>query len=522
MKPSFCTECGNPLGRADLFCTGCGCQVPESVAPGEAAPVALPAFTDGWRRGATLPPIPEKGRIQLWLTNSRRLREQLDPEATARVLAIVRSKTGLHHGGAHLMLDLAGDFGDATPGWEDHVAVLAAAEERLRETRGRGFDAICIVGDDKIIPMAETADLTETDEMVESDSVYSTLSHGNPWEDEPARNFERAVGRLPVGANWGVDAFAACLDNTATARTSSIARSFVHGVSAQCWREASQAVLQDLGGGLVQSSPEVDHQTLVHRWDQKSPWQYFNLHGANEEPGWYGEGAFDYPVAFLPNQMNHLQSLNVVGVEACYGARFIGLPVAESALLSALSHKTVAFLGSSKIAFGPPRPPNRLADVMIRDFLKHMRQGASAGAAHHMARHAVAATLDAWDSDPAMVIKTLLSFNLFGDPSVTMGKPLQGLARLTNPPRIVLRDTLSPVRALLDASMAETQRRLQAQMESRYRELQGIEPVVRAINRDGQSERLRWGWKTKVGAIEKLWFVLTDAKGKTLSETHSK
>lgn len=522
MKLLFCEECGGRLGNTDVFCTGCGCKVPLEIEAEPARASIDPAFSGGWRFGQILPPLPEKTRVELWLTNSRRLREQLDSDSAARVLALVRGKTGLKDGWAHLMLDLVSDFGHASPDWTDHVAVLAAAEDQLKETVGKGFDAICIVGDEKVIPMAEFVDLTETDEAVESDAVYSTMSLGDPWKDEAARNFERATGRLPVGVGWGASAFEAYLSNTDAAGKAIFSSSFVHGVSAQCWSEASQRVLQDLGGGLVQSSPEADHKTLPHRWDQKSPWQYFNLHGAIEEPGWYGEGASDYPLAFLPFLMTHLQSLNVVGVEACYGARFMGLSTEESALLSALSHKTVAFLGSSKIAFGPPRPPNSLADVMIRDFLKHMRQGVSAGDAHLMARHAVASTLDDWAADPAMVIKTVLSFNLFGDPSVRLNKPLGGLARLIHPPKVPLRDTLSPVRARLDASMTLTQKRLQGMMEAQYRELQGIQPLVNTISRTGDLERLRWGWKTRVGAFEKHWFVLTDSAGKTLTETHSK
>jgi hypothetical protein len=422
----------------------------------------------------------------------------------------------------HLMLDLVQDFSDASPSWEDHVAVLQAAEESLREATQKRFDAICLVGDNEVIPMAETGDLTETDDVVESDSVYSTLCTGDPWQDEEARSFTRAVGRLPVGRGWSVGSLAAYLKNVALAGSASVPRSLVQGVSAQCWREASQAVLQDVGGGLVQASPDVTHETVIHRWDQKSPWHYFNLHGAMEEPAWYGEGAVDYPVAFMPHLLTRLQSLNVVGVEACYGARYIGLSAEESAVLAALSHKTIAFLGSTRIAFGPPRPPNGLADVMIRDFLKLMRQGATSGEAHRLARLAVATTLDEWDADPAVVIKTLLSFNLFGDPSGRMGKAPAGISRLASPPRVHLRDTLAPVRALLDASLAETQKRLQTLMESKYRELQGVTPKVNSIGNGPQGERFRWGWKTKSGPLTKYWLVLTDKAGKALAEIHSR
>jgi len=107
----------------------------------------------------------------------------------------------------------------------------------------------------------------------------------------------------------------------------------------------------------------------------------------------------------------------MVGVEACYGARFIGHAPEKSALLSALGHRTVAFVGSSRIAYGPPDPPEAYADLVIRDFLKAARSGLPTGEALSQGHLSV---LGQDLGDPDLIVKTVLEFNLFGDPLVRL------------------------------------------------------------------------------------------------------
>jgi hypothetical protein len=369
--------------------------------------------------------------------------------------------------------------------------------------------------------MAVFADRTYSDPEVETDVCYATLSEADPWEEESARDFRWAVGRLPVGAGWDAEALVRYLGNRDAALAQGTPRGMTYGLSARRWERASQAVMQSLGGGMVHTSPRLDHETLLERWDCRSSWQYFNLHGAMEEPAWYGEDAGDYPVAFLPSLVRHLEPLNVIGVEACYGARFAGLDPASSILLAALSQQTVAFLGSSRIAFGPHEPPNHLADVMVRDFLQAMRQGAPAGFAHQHARQAVAAGLQHPDMDPDLVMKTLLSFNLFGDPTAGLGLPASGVARLAASPQVSLRETLAPVRQALTASLAETEQRLQALLAGRYPELREVRPRVTPVA-GSANVRHRWHWQAKTGPLLRHWVVLTDASGQVRGEFESR
>ena len=523
MSRRFCEACGREAGTADAFCAECGQRLPSlEVSPQRsAAPSPATWFTGGFRRGEPAPDLPPAVPVQLWVTHSRRLSEQIGSEAAVEILRQLRERTGLREQHCALLVDLADDFGTHAATWQDCVEVLRTAEARLQESVGRGFAALGLVGDEQVVPQAIFRDLTESDPQVETDAVYASLSAGDPWEEESARQFTRAVGRLPAGSGWGVEALAHYWQNRDQAAGQPTPRSLPFGLSARCWEAASQAVLQALGGGLVQSSPVLDHASLPSRWDTRSPWQYFNLHGSMVEPGWYGEHAGDYPVAFLPALATRLQSLNVIGVEACYGARFGGLNADASVLLSALSHLTVAFLGSSRIAYGPSRPPNRLADVMVRDFLLAMRQGHTAGVAHLHARHAVAESMAQPDMDPHLAIKTLLSFNLFGDPSVVMGRRPTGLARLDAPPRVVLLDTLTPVQEAVRQSMADLEQRLQTLLANQHPALREVRPQVSSLQGRG-GPRHRWHWAASVGPLQRHWVFLTDAQGKVLGQYESR
>ena len=107
-----------------------------------------------------------------------------------------------------------------------------------------------------------------------------------------------------------------------------------------------------------------------------------------------------------------------LGVEACYGARYIGLEPGESIVKTALANKCLAFLGSSKIAYGTSEPEGTCADIVIGDFIRQIAKGETAGDAHLAGLKRLTSNSDMDDSD----IKTLAEFSLYGDPSACTGK----------------------------------------------------------------------------------------------------
>jgi hypothetical protein len=111
--------------------------------------------------------------------------------------------------------------------------------------------------------------------------------------------------------------------------------------------------------------------------------------------------------------LSALTTANIIGVEACYGAKFIDLTENKSCLLSALAAKTIALMGASRIAYGPPDPPIGLADVMVGHFLASVANGKTVGESHRAAR----LELFSEACDDAHARLTVLEFNLFGDPT---------------------------------------------------------------------------------------------------------
>ena len=83
---------------------------------------------------------------------------------------------------------------------------------------------------------------------------------------------------------------------------------------------------------------------------------------------------------------------------------------------NALLGKTLAFSGSSRIAYGPAFAPVGLADIIALDFLSVTKRGDCFGDAFSLARLAVLGTEVPTPHD----LLTYVEFNLFGDPTLTL------------------------------------------------------------------------------------------------------
>jgi len=241
----FCEECGKPIHAGDAFCQGCGHALagPSCTAKEFANASGESWFTGGFREGKAAKPLPAELHVQLWVTNSSQLTQQMGAADAGVVLDMLRGRAGKSGRNIGLLLDLAGDIGAGKVDWKEHVAVLRKVDQTLRETSGRSWDALCLVGDDKVLPMAILEDPTESDPQVETDACYASCSTANPWTEEAARFFWWAVGRLPVGKNWGVHPLANYFKNRDAAVSQAVSRGMPYGLSARCWEKASQAAL---------------------------------------------------------------------------------------------------------------------------------------------------------------------------------------------------------------------------------------------------------------------------------------
>ena len=356
-----------------------------------------------------------KSGVCLVFTNLYLLRQHMGLDYLDLESRITRLVNSPRLGLTYLLLDCsntylgAQDEGD----WKSHVRLLRVATESLQRRIGATVVSVFIIGDELVIPMPQLPNLVGPDDDVDTDYPYASMSVENPWEAmDPASVL---VGRLPVGRASGNRPAVCYLDNLIGATGGSSPRA-PYGIGAEKWQGASRAAFGLFSDRDLHISPPLSTVNLDSTLRGDPDLLYFNLHGSNEpnEAGWFGESLDGhYPVAIRPEHFSRLQRPNIVGVEACYGAKFSGLSQERSSLLQALASGTLGFVGSSRIAFGPPEPPINLADVIIGHFLKNVAEGQSTGRSHMNARN------DLWHAieEDAHSRLTVLEFNLFGDPN---------------------------------------------------------------------------------------------------------
>jgi len=256
-------------------------------------------------------------------------------------------------------------------------------------------------------------------------------------------------------------------------------------VGAEKWSGASKATFGLFKGRSLHFAPPISSEKVHKKIGPEVDLLYFNLHGSDERDiaGWYGESkGGEYVEALTPASLGSLAVANVVGVEACYGARFCNLPKDTSCLLSALNNKTLAFMGASRIAYGPPEPPIGLADVMVGHFLANIATGNTVGEAHRAAR------MDLFEQagDDGHARLTVLEFNLFGDPTYRAFMPGAGFEKTIAPnaaPKPKVPSTLSPA-AQLRQSIQNSAAASRSQMSKSIRRIDLATEISEEVRRN--------------------------------------
>lgn len=282
--------------------------------------------------------------------------------------------------------------------------------------------SLLIVGGDDIIPFFRLKNEVEDGDL----RIHSDAPYASKLEDWTIP--ERAVGRIPGTKEAG---FLLKLLERAAQRhlKDSSRRKSGFGYSASKWKAASKAVYGVITPkGRLELSPPVTKKDFSPEWLKKRSFLYFNLHGLKERSEWYGERALrdpedypQFPAALLPDLIPELSGA-VVFSEACYGGYILNKGVKTSLALKFLDRNADCFVGSSAIAYGPHKPPSTEADLLCKYFLQYVTRGARYGNAFMNAKRdfvkkmlRIQGYLDEDD------VKTLLEFNLFGDPGLTWG-----------------------------------------------------------------------------------------------------
>jgi tetratricopeptide (TPR) repeat protein len=327
------------------------------------------------------------------------------------------------------------------PGNAWQIKLRLADLDRALGRRGEMIGALLIVGGNGIIPFHLLPNPTDDDdEVIPSDNPYATT-------DENYFIPEWPVGRLPGEdePELIINQLNYALKNHASqaAPPRSVWRLFRHlgfgfirlltpkvktlGYSASIWRKSSFAVFKTIGDpkNLI-TSPPIEATKLPSQALRPAKLSYFNLHGLEDAPDWYGQrdpmrdhnSPIDFPIALRPSDViNSGRAPKVVFTEACYGANSIG-KTSESALsLKFLTSGSRAVIGSTKISYGSVRPPLIAADLLGQLFWQFLNKRLPVGEALRRAKMKLAAEmhqrqgyLDGEDQ------KTLISFVLYGDP----------------------------------------------------------------------------------------------------------
>ena len=159
----------------------------------------------------------------------------------------------------------------------------------------------------------------------------------------------------------------------------------------------------------------------------------FFLHGSNLPSNYcyYGQSKEmdEGYIAFNPSLLLS-SNVKVISGVCCWGARFIGYPKVQSALLTAMYSSTLLFVGSSRTAVGVfdnalsnvPNMDIAFSELLLKYYLNYLLQGYDAGEALGRAKMDYIRTekfsrLDA--------LATMLEFNLFGDPLLSVQPVLE-------------------------------------------------------------------------------------------------
>ncbi len=270
-------------------------------------------------------------------------------------------------------------------------------------------DYLMIVGDTSVIPNANWDNVCDDgDATVPSDLAYITLDTDSPWNGA-VYDFENItqVGRIPARANDGFATAVSYFTNTMAFEGYSAAKAFAY--SALVWEKTSRAEFAHLSPYLI-TSPQYTTNNLS-RIGSEYNLACFNLHGSDEDHAWYGQEGWSYPEAFKKELLPVSKGYALL-TEACYGARPL---YSDSIVVTAIRNNCIAFVGSSKIAYGYADGSLCCADIIAKNFTAGIAKGETAGKSFLDALSALSSGYMCEED-----IKTLAEFALYGDPSVTL------------------------------------------------------------------------------------------------------
>jgi len=292
---------------------------------------------------------------------------------------------------------------------------------------GESGTSILILGGGEVIPYFKLRNpALDSDDFVASDNPYG-CPPGSATPDKCLLP-RIPVGRMPDGRGADDGILLRQLDTACEAANGSVStrisfKKSGFGYTAGVWKEASQRVWRDIGfAGSLRICPPASDNDVNASWFRAKEFLYFNVHGSDSEPYWFGQKGSSFPKALSPESVNRFfRGRSMVVTEACYGAIEMDRQSDSSISLAFLVAGSSCVVGSTCTAYGALTPPVSEADLIALHFFRNVHEGLSFGSALVKARAQLAATAMSrqgfLDEDDK---KTLLQFLLFGDPTVSV------------------------------------------------------------------------------------------------------
>lgn len=495
----FCPNCGKKC-EGGAFCWNCGTRLPQpggdTASPRAADAPDRPDTELSSRehavRPATKPATDASGDSStaegVLFTNLTALAAKLHSDTgTLRQILEAYIEAARSFGIRYRLIDAAdyawlnpqaasGQRARLTPSdpWATHIALLADHYRFGRNTATERSDYLFIVGGEDVIPMPAiphyiTGDPDFDERDIDTDIPYAYLlgeRTGELLRSGELFGYEQYfhVGRLPFPKDASLDDLTGYLRRSAKSGGTLQLRSY-YGQVFTPWGEDSQRVLRPLRSnlltttaaryetsyaetgsgeripvacnGLFYSEPVVAYN-VDQVFDPRADCYYFNLHGS-DAPTITGFATNDN-MAILPGQLAGIQTPNILVTEACYGARYMQYERSGSMLLSAITNRTLLYLGSSRIAFCNNRYQIDNSDRLANVFLTELFNGHTGGEALYLARKSFFEYDDGRLYDQQMA--SIVEFNLFGDPFLrahtdsTGNRSLPAGKRILTPRRI--------------------------------------------------------------------------------------
>jgi hypothetical protein len=404
--------------------------------------------------------VMQDGRYPIYviLSTRRGLESTYGPEGAALVETILEDllqavQSRPRWGGCLFLVDEPSctqpfDIHPARPDDPWSIKLALADLDAALANKGERIGAVLIVGGHEVVPFHYLPNpVDDDDEEIASDNPYST-------RDENYLAPEWPVGRLPGGSGREPGLLIGQIERSLTLhrkaappasrwlrlwltlrtwlRPPFVSEFTSFGFTAAAWQRAAQDVFQPIQErpGLWISPPRIspngssDASARLNLPPARLG--YFNLHGILDGPDWYGQtdphifpDATEYPVALRPSDLEGMNGAvpSVVFSECCYGGYIHNRTAADSMALKFLAVGAQGVVGSTAVSYGSLDRPLIAADLLGRQFWDWVRSGFPAGEALRRAKiglvremHARQGFLDGEDQ------KTLISFNLYGDP----------------------------------------------------------------------------------------------------------